>query len=159
MCICDWISASMHVHNSKTHFSSSHDIANCTHIINKNNSGKMKIAQAAFVVACFCMRLVRYLQLIVNYYRDYQRQCINTENSQIVSIGTIFSSTYKCLGGLYSVNGSISSGQEDSWLWFISSLADEFSYGFSCFVWYADLKMAPMDTIWLFSVLMHCLRW
>ena len=32
-------------------------------------------------------------------------------------------------------------------------VADEFSYGFSYFVWYVEVKMAPMDVIWLFSVL------
>ena len=31
-------------------------------------------------------------------------------------------------------------------------LADKFSHGFSCFVWYVEVLMAPMEVIWLFVV-------
>ena len=30
--------------------------------------------------------------------------------------------------------------------------ADEFGHGFSCYVWYVEVKTAPMDAIWLFLV-------
>ena len=42
--------------------------------------------------------------------------------------------------------------QADSLLWFITWLADEFGHGFSCFMWYVKVKMAPMEVIWLFLV-------
>ena len=51
------------------------------------------------------------------------------------------------------MRGSISHLQADSWLEFNTRLADEFDHGFSYFVSYAEVKLAPMDAIWLFSVL------
>ena len=33
-------------------------------------------------------------------------------------------------------------------------LTDEFGHGFSCFVWYVEVNMAPMDAIWLVLVKM-----
>ena len=51
-----------------------------------------------------------------------------------------------------SSNGYISPWQADSRLYFTTRLADEFGYGFSCFVWYVMVKMAPMDAIWLVLV-------
>ena len=30
--------------------------------------------------------------------------------------------------------------------------ADEFSHGFSCLVWYVEVKVVPIDVIWLFLV-------
>ena len=47
-------------------------------------------------------------------------------------------------------NGPIFPRQADSWLWFTKRLADEFVHGFSCFVWHVEVKMAPMEVIWLF---------
>ena len=35
---------------------------------------------------------------------------------------------------------------------FTMQLADEFSHGFSCFVWYVEVKMVPMNVIWLVLV-------
>ena len=48
-------------------------------------------------------------------------------------------------------NGFISPWQADSQLWFTTWLADVFGHGFSYFVWYVEVKMAPMDAIWLFQ--------
>ena len=49
-------------------------------------------------------------------------------------------------------NGCISPWQADSWLLFTTQLADEFSHGFNYFVWYVEVKMTPMDAIWLVLV-------
>ena len=49
-------------------------------------------------------------------------------------------------------NDSISHWQADSWLLFTTRLADEFGHQFSCFVWYVEVKMAPIDVIWLVFV-------
>ena len=32
-------------------------------------------------------------------------------------------------------------------------MADEFGYGFNCFVLFVEVKMTPMDAIWLFALL------
>ena len=48
-------------------------------------------------------------------------------------------------------NGPILPWQVDSRLWITTWLADKFFHEFSCFVWYLDVKMAPMEAIWLFS--------
>ena len=42
--------------------------------------------------------------------------------------------------------------QADSWLWFTTQLADEFGNGFSYFVLHVEVKMAPVDAFWLFTV-------
>ena len=39
-------------------------------------------------------------------------------------------------------------------LWITTRLADEFGHLFSCFVWHVEVKMAPMEIIWLFLVKM-----
>ena len=52
-------------------------------------------------------------------------------------------------------NGCISPWQADSWLYFTTRLADEFGHGFNCFVWYVEVKMTPMDAIWLALVKMY----
>ena len=50
------------------------------------------------------------------------------------------------------LNGSIFLWQADSRLWITTRLADEFAYGFSCFVWHVQVKKAPMVVISLFLV-------
>ena len=52
----------------------------------------------------------------------------------------------------WSSNDPIFSWQADSWLWFTTRLADEFGHGLNCFVWHMEVKMAPMEVIWLFLV-------
>ena len=47
-------------------------------------------------------------------------------------------------------NGSIFPLQADRQLQIITRLADEFVHWFSCFVWHVEVKMAPMEVIWLF---------
>ena len=49
-------------------------------------------------------------------------------------------------------NGPIFPWQADSRLWFTTRLADKFGHGFSYFVWHLEVKMAPMEVIWLFLV-------
>ena len=49
-------------------------------------------------------------------------------------------------------NGPIFPWQAESRLWFTTQLADAFGHGFSYFVWHLEVKMAPMEVIWLFLV-------
>ena len=44
-------------------------------------------------------------------------------------------------------NAPIFPWEADSWLWITTWLADEFGYGFSCFVWHVKVKMALMEVI------------
>ena len=53
-----------------------------------------------------------------------------------------------------SLNGSIFSGQADGQLEITTWLVDEICHGLDCFVWYVEQKMASVDAIWLFSVLL-----
>ena len=52
----------------------------------------------------------------------------------------------------WTSNGPIFPWQADNWLWITTRLADEFGHGFSCFVWHVEVKIAPMEVIWLFLV-------
>ena len=50
----------------------------------------------------------------------------------------------------WPLNGPIFPWKTDSWLWITTRLGDEFGHGFSCFVWHVEVKMVPMEVIWLF---------
>ena len=54
----------------------------------------------------------------------------------------------------WPLNGPIFPWQTDSWLWITTRLADEFVHGFTCFVWHVEVKMGPIEVIWLFLVKM-----
>ena len=63
------------------------------------------------------------------------------------------SDVHECSGGLQmapSLLDKQSAGCNSSHNWLMSLAMDIKHY--SCFVWYAKVKKAPMDVIWLFSV-------
>ena len=51
-------------------------------------------------------------------------------------------------------NSPIYHWQADSQLWVTTQLVDGFVYEFSCFAWHVEVKIAPMEAIWLFLVKM-----
>ena len=81
---------------------------------------------------------------------DQQHMCLILLKVEQFTSFSWLSDINECLIGWPS-NGSILPCQADSQLWFTTRLADEFGHRFSCFVWHVEVKIAPMEVIWLFS--------
>ena len=75
-----------------------------------------------------------------------------TENQTVCFHSGLFSSlsdVHRCSGGIQMALSFLDKQTAD---WLMTWMADEFGLGFSCFVWHMEVKMAPMEVIWLFLV-------
>ena len=90
---------------------------------------------------------------LIATWMDQQHMClILLKIKQSAFTQASFSSLYdvhRCSGGIQMALSFLDKQTAD---WLTTWMADEFGLAFSCFMWYMEVKMAPMEVIWLFLV-------